>query len=93
MVDLLHSAEEILYKDLMFMSDPSEIRSIDLRELVDDICDNTVGYSFIIDRRNNNLQGGREKMLNRLKASSQSSSLLKIVSGRLVPEGGASSTA
>jgi superfamily II DNA helicase RecQ len=79
------AAEEILYKDLMFLSDASEIRDIDLRGLVDDIADGTVGYSFVTDPRNN-LRGGRERMLHRLKASPLWRSLFRTVDDRLEPE-------
>lgn len=79
------AAEEILYKDLMFLSDASAVRNMDLRELVDDITDSTVGYSFVTDPRNN-LRGGRERMLGRLKASPQWRALFRTVDGRLEPK-------
>ncbi|KAJ9653611.1 hypothetical protein H2201_009123, partial [Coniosporium apollinis] len=75
-VQLCDAAEEILYKGLMFLPDPSMVRNIDLRELVDDMTDSTVGYSFVSDPRNN-LRGGRRRMLDRLKTSPEWAALLK----------------
>lgn len=60
----------------MFLPDPSVIQNIDLRGLVDDINDSTVGYPFIADHRNH-LHGGRRRMLYRLKTSPEWAAPLK----------------
>lgn len=40
---LCDAVKKTLYKDLMFLQDPSTVCSIDLRELVDNIIDSTIG--------------------------------------------------
>ncbi|KAK4971943.1 hypothetical protein LTR66_011352 [Elasticomyces elasticus] len=74
---LCDAAVDIFYKDLMFLPDPSMIRSIDLRGRADDMNDSTIGYSFVTDRRND-LHGGRERMLNRLGMSPERAALLEL---------------
>jgi len=61
----------------MFSPDPSMVRSIDLRGLVDDMNDSTVGYSFVTNQRNN-LHSGRKRMLDRLRILPERVALLKL---------------
>lgn len=73
---LCHDAEEVLYRDLLFLPDASEIHRLNLRELVDDMNDSTVGTSFVNDPRNH-LDGGRERMMRRAMGSVSGRKLFK----------------
>ena len=79
-LELCEIAESLLYNDLMFLSGSTTAYNIDLKELVDDMNESSVGYSFVSDPRNH-LAGGRERMLERLGASG--SSLLRRGEGRV----------
>lgn len=79
---LCEVAEEVLFDELMFLVGSSTRPKIDLKELADDMNEVSVGYSFISDSRNG-LDGGRERMLERLAASSRADTLLRFRNGRV----------
>ena len=66
----------------MFLSDPADAYSVDLRGIVDDMNETAVGYSFVSDPRNC-MAEGRGKLLERLVASAQARSLLRLRNGKI----------
>ena len=80
--EICTAAEELLYCDLMFLSDPAEASPVDLKALVDDMNETAVGYSFVSDPRNS-LVGGRESMLQRLIACTKARSLVRSRDGKI----------
>lgn len=70
-LDSSKSAESLLFSELMFLSESTAAYELNMHQLVDDMNESSVGYSFVSDPRNY-LLGGRERMPNRLNASSHS---------------------
>lgn len=68
--ELREAAEEMLYRDLLFMPDAGYIRSLDIGALFDDMNDASIGYSFLTDKRNK-LDGGSRALLRRLVETDQ----------------------
>jgi hypothetical protein len=77
--ELLEAAEEVLGKELLFLSDSWQI---DLREVVDDMTETTCGYWFGRDAKNRLTTCGAQA-LRRLAASEDAGkSILRLVNGR-----------
>ena len=78
--ELCGLAESLLYNRLLFSSDQDQHLHVDLKQLVDDMNETSTGYSFVSDSRNR-LDGGRERMMKRLAASSEAKSFILIRAG------------
>lgn len=80
--ELCTVAEAELFNELMFLQDSQKPYHIDLGQVVDDMNETLVGYSFISDT-NNGLFNGRERMLKRLAGSPKADSFLHVKNGEL----------
>ena len=78
--ELCDLAESVLCNELLFSTDQDLHLQVDVKQLVDDMNDTSTGYSFVSDPRNQ-LNGGRERMMRRLAASSEATSLIRIRAG------------
>jgi hypothetical protein len=75
--ELIDSAEEVLYKELLFQADRSGVQDMDLNSIVDDMNESQAGYSFMSERKNK-LGGGRARVMARLRASSAWKDMAKV---------------
>lgn len=75
--ELCGFAEDVLRHRLLFSTDLEEVERVNIKQLVDDMNETSVGYSFVSDPRNG-LSGGRKRMMKRLATSSMADSLLQI---------------